>query len=82
MRVENLPVEGAAAGVTRSKTTKGWFNFIKIMPKETFGTLAIFIKKEWPDQATKVDLPYCSAKPEEICKSWSIIGYSYLNPRI
>ena len=79
--VENLPVEGAASEATATGTAKGWSKVIKIMPKESFDWVEVVIEKDWPDEVTQ-SLPYCSAKPEEICKTWYITGYSYLNPNI
>ena len=79
--VENLPVEGAASEATATGTAKGWSKVIKIMPEESFNGVEVVIEKDWPDEVTQ-SLPYCSAKPEEICKTWYITGYSYLNPNI
>ena len=45
------------------------------------GQVEVVIEKDWPDEVTQ-SLPNCSAKPEEICKTWRITGYSYLNPNI
>ena len=79
--VENLPVEGAASEATATGTAKGWSKVIKIMPEESFDRVEVVIEKDWPDEVTQ-SLPNCSAKPEEICKTWRITGYSYLNPNI
>lgn len=79
--VENLPVEGAASEATATGTAKGWSKVIKIMPEESFNRVEVVIEKDWPDEVTQ-SLPNCSAKPEEICKTWRITGYSYLNPNI
>ena len=79
--VENLPVEGAASEATATGTAKGWSKVIKIMPEESFNGVEVVIEKDWPDEVTQ-SLPYCSDKPEEICKTWYITGYRYLNPNI
>ena len=79
--VENLPVEGAASEATATGTAKGWSTVIKIMPEESFNGVEVVIEKDWPDEVTQ-SLPYCSDKPEEICKTWYITGYRYLNPNI
>ena len=85
IQVENLPVGGAAVGETATETAtetaKGWSKVIKIMPKESFDRVKVLVDKDWPDEVTE-SLPYCSQKLEEICKTWYITGYSYLNPNI
>jgi hypothetical protein len=79
--VRNLNTSKENNSIKHTETAYGKTNATSIKPNETLHWNIIRFEKDWSDQVTE-NLPYCSQKPDETCKSWGFTGYHYLKINI